>query len=328
MEQKICITGGSGFIGSHFHQELEQSKIVNFDRNEPLFDYSSKYYKGDIRNPDDYSVLNEFRFNKIIHLAAVHFDFQSDYYDTNVNGTKNLVEFARKKEIREIVFFSSVAVYGKGTSETFESDVPEPNMEYGKSKLEAEHVLINWQKENSKNKLIIIRPTVVYGERNFGNVFNLIKQIKSGYYFHIGSKNIIKSIAYVKNVVSASLFVSAKMSSGIHIFNYVDYPKLTTYDLSKIVAVKTSKRLTFVIPELLAYILVSPLELISRILAISPTISFLRIKKFCSPTNFNADKIKKLVKQEFSTTEGITETIRWMESIDFIQAKKEWKKQF
>ena len=74
-----------------------------------------------------------------------------------------------------------------------------------------------------KKTLVIIRPTVVFGEGNRGNVFNLMNQIAKNRFMMVGSGTNRKSMAYVENV-AAFLEYSLSFQSGLHVHNYVDKP--------------------------------------------------------------------------------------------------------
>ncbi len=324
----ILLTGGSGFIGSHFLENFEQSEILIFDKKNPNFKTSSSCIIGDIRNKEDFEQLRKYKISRIIHLAAVHFDFQTDFYKTNVDGTQNIIEFAKQNKINDITFYSSVAVYGEHDHEVSEEDEPTPNSDYGKSKLMAEKILVKWANENTKNKLLIIRPTVVFGERNFGNVFNLITQIKSKFFFQIGYKSNIKSIAYVKNLVVATENAN-KFENGIRLYNYVDYAQCTTFELTKIISGFYNVKKTIRIPLFIAFILAIPFDILGFILQKDIKISTMRVLKYNKPTYFNADKIKEVVKkQPYDIHDALRRTAQWIDSINHKEEKKEWKKQF
>jgi nucleoside-diphosphate-sugar epimerase len=78
--------------------------------------------------------------------------------------------------------------------------------------------------------LAIVRPTVVFGEGNRGNVYILMQQVALGKFLMVGSGKNFKSMAYVGNVVSF-IFHTLSLGPGVHIFNYVDGPDLSTKDL-------------------------------------------------------------------------------------------------
>ncbi|MFW2168198.1 NAD-dependent epimerase/dehydratase family protein, partial [Enterobacter cloacae complex sp.6722794] len=99
----------------------------------------------------------------IINLSAQHKDNVhpiSLYYEVNVDGAKNVCDVAEQLGIKHIVFTSSVAVYGFVEKETGEDGEYHPFNDYGKSKLQAEHVYDAWQAKSNDNILVTIRPTV------------------------------------------------------------------------------------------------------------------------------------------------------------------------
>ena len=143
--------------------------------------------------------------------------------------------------IRQIIFTSSVAVYGFVEQETDEGRF-EPFNHYGKSKLEAEYVYEARRKADSANKLTIIRPTVVFGEGNRGNVYNLFRQIASGRFVMIGSGNNMKSMAYVENI-AARLEHALDQQSTYQVSNYVDKPDFTMNQLVDVISSSPAERI-------------------------------------------------------------------------------------
>ena len=98
----------------------------------------------------------------------------------NVRGAKNVCDAATKFGIDTIIFTSSVAVYGFTEANTDENGDINYFNDYGRTKFLAEEIYNEWLQEDAKNRtLIIIRPTVVFGEENRGNVYNLLNQISS-----------------------------------------------------------------------------------------------------------------------------------------------------
>ena len=96
-----------------------------------------------------------------------------------------------------------------------------------KPKLEAEKLVENWVAEDQDRRALIIRPTVIFGPRNKGNVYRLIRLINSGFYVPVGKGDNIKSIAYVENLVDATLFLMEKKFNGFEIYNYSDEPHIS-----------------------------------------------------------------------------------------------------
>lgn len=156
------------------------------------------------------------------------------YYQVNVDGAKNLCRAADSLDIKNIIFTSSVAVYGFVEEDTDENGKFSPFNHYGKSKLEAEKVYDAWFNASSEAKLVTIRPTVVFGIGNRGNVYNLFKQIASGKFLMIGRGENEKSMAYVENI-AAFLAKSISFPTGYHLVNYVDKPDFTMNELSTVI---------------------------------------------------------------------------------------------
>ena len=140
----------------------------------------------------------------VVNLAAVHSDDvrdKSEYQRTNVDGAENVALVCAEKGIDKIVFTSTVAVYGFAEPGTDEFGAINPFNEYGRTKFEAEEKFREWQAQGD-NSLIIVRPTVIFGEGNRGNVFNLLNQIASGKFLMVGKGENKKSMAYIDNIVA------------------------------------------------------------------------------------------------------------------------------
>ena len=164
----------------------------------------------------------------VVNLAAVHRDDvreKSEYHRTNVEGAEKCGIGLRRKGINKIIFTSTVAVYGFPEPGTDETGTINPFNEYGRTKFVAEQKLRAWH-ANSENALIIVRPTVIFGEGNRGNVYNLLNQIASGRFLMVGKGKNKKSMAYIGNVI-AFLEVCISTDQKYGVFNYVDTPDLT-----------------------------------------------------------------------------------------------------
>lgn len=309
----INIIGGSGFIGSrlaskYFRNGVEH-KVLDIKESEN----QSNYVFADVTDIE--TLRNNIQEESlIINLAAEHKDNIkpiSKYYDVNVKGAKNVCEIAEEKQIKKIIFTSSVAVYGFADQETDESGHINPFNDYGKSKFEAEKIYMQWQKKDKENRtLIIIRPTVVFGEKNRGNVFNLLYQINSRNFFKIGSGNNKKSIAYVDNVVDFIDFC-LKIEKNITISNYIDKPDLSMNELvdhtKNLLGYKN--KLNISIPYYVAILIGMFFDLLSFLTRKEFSISMIRIKKFCSSTTFTSNKEDIGFKPKIDIYEGLNKTI-------------------
>ena len=313
---KILLTGGSGFIGSHFHRHLPQDQIINFDLVKPSFDYSATFIQGDIRKEDDLREgVKGQNIKTIVSLAAKHHDFgigHDEYFDTNEDGTAAICKVASENDIKEIIFYSSVAVYGIREEVTTELTSPQPDSPYGASKLAGEKVLEKWSLEDPGRSALIIRPTLVFGPNNMANMRNLIRQIDSGLYFHLGKADNIKSIAYVENLVRATLYLKDAMKPGFAIYNYADEPQLTTREISNTIAQALNKKINLTVPKTLGIMMGIPFDLMIKLTGKNFPISSSRIKKLGTQTHHSAKKIfSEGFKPSISTLDGLRKMVEW-----------------
>lgn len=309
---KVFITGGSGFIGTNLIGDLRQSnEIVNYDKA-PSESFPELTVVGDVRDPEELTKAMQ-GVDVIVNLAAEHADDVSPvdlYYDVNVQGARNLVEAAVANDVKTIVFTSSVAVYGLNVGVPTETSPITPFNDYGKSKYEAEVVLRKWCEQDGSRTLVIIRPCVIFGENNRGNVYNLLQQIHSGRFIMVGSGSNRKSMGYVRNL-SKLLRESLQMEPGIHIFNFADKPDVTTAELVEIArsafgATNAVPKLPYFVGLLGGY----SFDVLAKITGRKFPISSIRVRKFCADTEVSADKLRaKPFQPEFTIEEGLRRMI-------------------
>ena len=127
---------------------------------------------------------------------------KSLYDEVNVQGSENICRACSELGIHRIIFTSSVAVYGFAPVGTDESGEIKYFNDYGRTKFLAEEKYRNWLKADSSNSVTIIRPTVIFGEQNRGNVYNLLRQIAGGKFPMVGKGTNRKSMNYVENVAA------------------------------------------------------------------------------------------------------------------------------
>ncbi len=227
------ITGGSGFIGTYLglalHQAGESFRIID---KRPSATFPDLVTLLDILDAD--RLPQSLSGDTLFHLAAEHRDDVTPvdrYHLVNVEGTRTLCRAASLRGINRIIFTSSVAVYGFAPIGTDETGAINPVNAYGASKYAAEQVLRAWASEAPQTRsLTIIRPTVVFGPGNRGNVYTLFQQIALGRFVMVGRGENRKSLAYIDNLV-AFLRHSAHSGPGVQVFNYVDTPDLTMHAL-------------------------------------------------------------------------------------------------
>lgn len=315
------IIGGSGFVGSFLIKELQNFNTINLDKNSSPF-YNKKTIIGDIRNIDEIKIPKHTQ--TVVLLAAEHRDDVSPkslYYDVNVQGTKNVLQAMDNAGVRNIIFTSSVAIYGLNKVNPDESHPHDPFNHYGKSKWQAEEVIKEWYNNDPLAKSVsIIRPTVIFGERNRGNVFNLLKQISSGKFLMIGKGQNKKSMAYVGNIVSFIKNRLEKVEQGYHVFNYADKPDYNMNELVSIIEDKMKLKIPkFKIPYWLGMFGGFCFDFLSIVTGKKLSVSSVRVKKFCATTQFDANKAHNSFNAPYSLREGLNRTLEY----EFINSKKD-----
>ena len=315
------IIGGSGFVGSFLIKEINNENFYNLDKNPSPF-FNEKTILGDIRKIDEIKINPN--TETVILLAAEHRDDVSPtslYYDVNVTGTQNVLDAMDSHGIKNLIFTSSVAVYGLNKNNPNENHSIDPFNHYGKSKWQAEEVINKWYKKDPQGKSVtIIRPTVIFGERNRGNVYNLLKQIASGKFFMIGGGQNKKSMAYVGNVVSFIKNRLDKKDPGLQIYNYVDKPDYNMTELVSIVQNRIGVKIPKInIPYWFGMMVGYCFDLLSFLSGKKLPISSVRIKKFCATTQFDAEKVHSIFSAPYSLKNGLNSTL----DHEFINPKKD-----
>lgn len=309
----LHIIGGSGFVGTSLSRQLADAGIdFSIIDLQPSKMFPEKTNIADICNK--MKLKGFLKGDTVINLAAVHRDDITDmsmYYSVNVEGAKTLCAVCEELEINKIIFTSSVAVYGFAERETGEDGKINPFNEYGRTKALAEEVYRSWQEKDPQNRrLVIVRPTVVFGEGNRGNVYNLLNQINSGNFAMIGNGKNKKSMAYVENL-SSFLTKCIFSVEPYSIYNYVDYPNLSMNELVSIVRSKLigKNSVGIRIPKFIGLILGYIADLLAKIGFRLP-ISSIRIKKFCSSSDFLTNKNNlDNFQAPFTLQEGIERTL-------------------
>lgn len=314
---KIAMIGASGFVGTRLLDLMKESttyELKNIDILPSHF-FPEITTIGDVREQNQMD--KELKgVDCVVLLAAQHRDDVSPislYYETNVGGMEVTLKAMEKNGIKRIIFFSSVAVYGLNKNNPNEEHSTDPFNHYGKSKWQAELVLQEWYKKHPDWNINIIRPTVIFGERNRGNVYNLLKQIASGKFLMVGSGNNKKSMAYVGNVVAFVKHMIDNIKTGYNVYNYIDKPDFTMNELVAHVEKVLNKHIPAIhFPFWLGMLGGYCFDILAKVTGKKMTVSSVRVKKFCATTEFDAKKAHSCgFKAPYSLGEGLARTLEF-----------------
>lgn len=249
--RNILITGASGFVGQNLTKHLENYNLIAISRKNG-FDY----------NLIDNDFLDNNKIEIIIHLAGKAHDLKnisndSEYYEANTDLTISLFDSFLKSNTKIFIYLSSVkAVKDFVECPLNEDTEPTPTSVYGKSKLEAEKYLLLQQLNNNK-KLFILRPCMIHGPGNKGNLNLLFKLVSKKLPWPLGAFENKRSFCSIDNLnfIIEQLISRDDINSGI--YNIADDEPLSTNQIIELIAnAQYHKSRILKLPKSLIFILV------------------------------------------------------------------------
>jgi len=234
------VTGANGFVGRNLFNAFENHKCVNLAAWDRSKDFCSQI------------IAKE----GIIHLAGKAHDVKEvsdpqEYYLANYELTKTCFDaFLKSSSASTFIYFSSVKASADEVSGILlESDVPNPKTHYGKSKLMAEEYILS-KTIPERKRVYILRPCLIHGPGNKGNLNLLFKWVESGYPWPLGAFDNLRSFCSIQNVtyVVNELITRSDIPSGV--YNLADdQPYSTNYIIKLMENALGKKILNFKIPK-------------------------------------------------------------------------------
>ena len=312
----VVIFGGAGYIGSYFAAYLLDEnladKIVLADitrEKEKIWpdivkksenDGRVQYVECDVRCmivsdllPENCDLIANFA---AIHREPGHEDYE--YFETNLSGAENVCEWAARNGCQKIIFTSSIAPYGISPEALTEESLTVPVTAYGSSKLAAEKIHMAWQAGDATGRFLsIVRPGVVFGPGEDGNVPRMIRALQGGYFFFAGNKDTVKAGGYIKELTRAMVYVLDRQEKkGEHIalynFSLENPPSFEEY-VNEVKAIAGISRGVFNMPYQLLLIVAYMIDIIARPLGIKHPFSPVRIRKLVRPNHILPAYLKK-----------------------------------
>jgi nucleoside-diphosphate-sugar epimerase len=306
---RILVTGASGFIGRHLCSSALQHNfsIRAFLRPtaHPLPKEIEAIYLDSITTNIPSNALDG--VDAVIHLAArAHIlddksaDPTIEFYQVNTQGTINLARSAIQAGVEHFIFISSIGAMTTTSTQLLTENSPcQPNTPYGQSKLAAEQKLIELC-QGSSMKWTILRPTLVYGAGNPGNMERLMKLVKKNIPLPLGSIHNRRSFIYVGNLVDAILTCITHPTARNQTFLISDGQDLSTPDLIRHLAQAAGQ------PAILLPIPLPLLSLLGKLTGQSAT-----IERLLGSLAVDSTHIQTTLnwKPPFSLDEGLSATL-------------------
>ena len=297
---KIIITGASGFVGSNLQEFFKSTHEV-----QPL---SIRYISNN---------KIEFSSDVIIHLSGKAHDLKKvtqsqEYYEANYELTKQLFDSFLLSNASVFIFMSSVkAVADEVEGVLTEETTPNPKTHYGISKLQAENYILDQDLPNSK-RVYILRPSMIHGPGNKGNLNLLYSFVNKGYPWPLASFENQRSFLSIDNLcfVINEIVENELMPSGI--YNVADNQAISTNQLISLIS-KSQNKITksVFLPKKLIYAIAK----IGSILHLP--INLERLQKLTDNYVVSNKKILKSIGKPFpiSAENGLVKTLNSFQNV-------------
>ena len=238
----ILVTGATGFIASHLLPRLDQQgwQIVAALRSPRPLPVKTIIVGNIDGNTDWQDALKD--IDVVIHLAArAHIlndrqNPEAEFFRVNTEGTANLIKQSIGAGVKRFIFISSIGAMATLSSQVLTESSPcRPDTAYGRSKLWAEQELVELA-QNSNMTWTILRPPLVYGFGNPGNMERLMKLIKRGLPLPFGAIENRRSFIFVGNLVDAIATCLSHPQAANQVFLVSDGTDLSTPQLVRLIA--------------------------------------------------------------------------------------------
>jgi len=328
---RVLVTGATGAIGPRVVNTLYEAgyDVRTFSLEPPsagLFPPEVEIGTGDIRNADAVrsamiGVDSVVHLAALLHIANPPQHLRTKYEQVNVGGTENVIEAATSAgNVRRVVLFSTIAVYGPTSGEIVcEESIPCPNTFYAQTKLEAEKIVLNAEKQNGGSLGTVLRLAAVYGSRIKGNYQRLFRSLASGHFIPIGDGSNRRTLVYDKDVAEAALVVLKHPKAAGNIYNLSDGAYHSVEEIIVAICHALERRPPkFSLPLAPVRVSVGFAEDVTRFFGFEPPISRATVDKYTEDIAVDASRIQEELGflPQYDLFEGWQDAVREMKISD------------
>ena len=227
---KVLVTGATGFIGQHLCKALNEMDIEvhALGRRPPAC--KAEFHYWDLRTPLDDVIPND--IDVIFHLAGKAHVLSNDYHDeeeyfpVNLGATRKLLNAAKSAGVKRFVYFSSVKAMGEDADHCLDETCKLLPLDmYGRSKLMAEHLVLSG---DYVAEPVVIRPPMVYGDTEKGNLSRMILAIQAGTFPPLPDADIRRSMVHVDDIVRAAILAGKHLEAAGNVYIVTDGERYST----------------------------------------------------------------------------------------------------
>lgn len=327
---QILVTGATGFIGNRLVAELlKRDYKVKVLSRKPLEKYNIKWSKrvnsvqGDLK--DRFAITTAVKgVDVVIHLAAQLGAWQAkekDYYETNVEGTKILVEEAQKAGIKHFIYISTAGVYGRLKQVPADEFHPcNPRYPYEKTKYMAEQYVLN--KIPKGFPATILRPSHVYGPGDL-NTLPLLRLLKKIHFFPLigGGKSLFQPI-YIEDLIDGIICCAENRDKVLgRVYNLAGKEAVTFKEYISIIGkIMAIDLFTVPCPYLVAKSGALVNELYARVFKRVPILTLFRVDFFGGNQYYDIRRAKRDFgyNPQVNINTGMGKAIDWYKQVELI----------
>ena len=323
---KLCITGGSGFIGTTtMSWALSKYESINFDIRPPkILEHQKHWRYVDILDAESFSKsLSDFQPTHIIHLAAMTgMDIDDpSFFDANTKGVANLIKATQGLSCLErIIFASTLLVCKNGYVPSSSIEYDPPNL-YGESKVIGEKMV---RESKMSCSWVIVRPTSIWGPWFEHSYLTFFQMIDRGFYFQPGSKPIVKPLGFVGNTVHMMQTLLIKADNSVHgnTFYLGDYPENSIQEWADLIGKNLGRGEIPTIPIPLMKLMAITGDVLKKKFGANPPITSFRLNNMLTGAHYPIEKTKEVVGSlPFGMQDGVQQTLDWMFEKKLIRRK-------